>query len=200
MSGTWCVYQHTNTKNGKAYVGITCQKTGKRWNNGKGYLQNKKFSQEINEYGWDSFSHSIIADGLSKSDALSLEKKMIANLSLVENGYNNRVCGGSGAKLSLNKEAQLIRSGFRRSSLPWFDDIAELFDKAEAEGAGSNLCDNINIHCEHIVQIMTKNGNPPGYCDQLWLSQFWYLLSENVKAVGEFERRSLNGTEKTAAY
>ena len=183
----WCVYQHTNTQNGKAYVGITCQPPNKRWNNGKGYLQNKKFSQAIDKYGWNNFSHTIIADGLSKEDALSLEKKLIANLTLVENGYNNRICGGSGAKLALNKEAQLIRNGLRRCShaLPYFKEAAEMFDAAEAAGVGSNLCDNINIHCENIVRIMTKNGNPPGYTDYVWLSLFLYNLCENIKAVNE---------------
>jgi len=197
----WCVYQHTNKQNGKAYVGITCQSPRKRWNGGKGYFQNKKFAEAIKEYGWDNFSHVIIADGLSKDDALSLEKKMIANLSLVENGYNNCVCGGSGAKLSLNDTAQKIRSGLRRAreSAPWLYEWSELFDAAESAGVGSNLCDNLNIHCENITKIMEQGGNPPGFDDYLWLSFFINILCKNAKEIDAIPGGSNYAESKSCA-
>jgi len=85
----YCVYIHTNKINGKKYVGQTCQKVSCRWRNGSGYRANIYFFRSINSYGWDNFSHEIIADGLSLEEANKLETELIQkHNSLYPNGYN----------------------------------------------------------------------------------------------------------------
>lgn len=80
---------HTNLFNGKKYIGITSQMPPeKRWRKGgkgyKGYFRNA-----INKYGWENFSHEIIADNLTFESACALEKKYIEIYnSKAPNGYN----------------------------------------------------------------------------------------------------------------
>lgn len=91
----YCVYIHTNTVNGKRYVGMTCQNVSRRWRNGDGYIKSSHFYRAIQKYGWDAFTHEIVKAGLSKSEACELEKKLIAkhNSTNEEFGYN-RSSGG----------------------------------------------------------------------------------------------------------
>lgn len=60
-----------------------------RWSNGNGYLENKKFFADIQKYGWDSFSHEIVKDGINYSQAKILETKLISEYNSVDEGYNN---------------------------------------------------------------------------------------------------------------
>lgn len=52
------VYIHT-CPNQKRYVGVTIQKTARRWKNGKGYIYNEHFYRAINKYGWDNIQHEV---------------------------------------------------------------------------------------------------------------------------------------------
>jgi len=60
------------------YIGITAQKPEKRWKQGKGYEPNKHFFAAINKYGWPSFRHDILAEGLSREEACAMEIALIA--------------------------------------------------------------------------------------------------------------------------
>lgn len=80
---------HTNLSNRLRYVGMTCKKTEERWNNGDGYAQNKKFYNDINKYGWDNFSHEIIAENLNYLEARKIETSLIQKYNTINNGYNN---------------------------------------------------------------------------------------------------------------
>lgn len=73
------VYEHINRINGKRYVGIThhTDDPNRRWNNGRGYFRNKHFSDAIHKYGWENFDHIILASGLNKQDACTIERMMI---------------------------------------------------------------------------------------------------------------------------
>ena len=87
---TYCVYKHTSP-NGKSYIGITSMKPpSQRWKNGKGYSHNKYFTNAINKYGWDNFTHEIIEDNLTEAEAQNLEKKLIEKYNTFDsdNGYN----------------------------------------------------------------------------------------------------------------
>lgn len=58
------------------YIGITKfeDKPNKRWNNGKGYVDNEHFFNAICKYGWDNFQHEIFAKGLDEVAAKATEK------------------------------------------------------------------------------------------------------------------------------
>lgn len=93
----WCVYKHISPSS-KVYIGITCQKPNERWRSGKGYKNNQYFSRAINKYGWNNFSHIIVAKGLSEDEAKWLEIQLIAAYDSTnpDKGYNISK-GGDGA-------------------------------------------------------------------------------------------------------
>ena len=97
MDKNYCVYMHISPS-GKRYIGLTCQCPETRWANGCGYKGNPYFDKAIKKYGWDSFQHIIIADGLSQEDACDMEKKLIFQYNTIDkdNGYNMTL-GGLGA-------------------------------------------------------------------------------------------------------
>ena len=93
----YTVYRHVNKINGKVYIGITCQKVDDRWKNGKGY-GSQHFSRAIEKYGWNSFTHEIVAENLSKKDACEMERILIKshNATCSEFGYNQTLGGDGG--------------------------------------------------------------------------------------------------------
>lgn len=95
---SYTVYMHISPSN-KRYIGITCKKPEYRWNNGKGYKNNKYFSSAINRYGWNNFQHIIIARGLTKEEAMWLEIELIREWDTInrEVGYNITE-GGEGTR------------------------------------------------------------------------------------------------------
>lgn len=95
----YCLYCHTNKINGKRYFGITSNIPDKRWSNGNGYKSSRHFNYAIQKYGWDSFSHDIVAKGLTKEQACELEKEFISMYRTTEHefGYNISLGGQSGA-------------------------------------------------------------------------------------------------------
>ena len=84
----WCVYKHTSPS-GKSYVGMTIN-TINRWKNGKGYKSQKVFWKAIQKYGWENFSHDIVAIGLSFEEAQQKEISLIKELDSTnpKHGYN----------------------------------------------------------------------------------------------------------------
>lgn len=98
MSNNYVVYMHISPSN-KKYIGLTCQKPEKRWQNGKGYKYNEYFTRAIDKYGWDSFQHLIIAKGLTENEAKWLEIELIRvnDSTNLEKGYNITL-GGEGTR------------------------------------------------------------------------------------------------------
>lgn len=62
----------------KKYIGITKNTPSWRWRNGSGYSRNVAFFRAIKKYGWDTFHHGIIAQGLTQEEAESMEVALIA--------------------------------------------------------------------------------------------------------------------------
>lgn len=87
---SYVVYRHT-APNGKMYVGITKQQPPKlRWLNGRGYINNKYFTNAIIKYGWENFKHEILLSNLTQDEASLAEKLFISYWGLTnpDNGYN----------------------------------------------------------------------------------------------------------------
>lgn len=94
--GNYYLYKHTSPS-GKVYIGITNQKPERRWRtDGRGYRQNEKFTNAIKKYGWDNFSHEIIAEGLELEEAQRKEKELIQKYESYRNGYNKSLGGDYG--------------------------------------------------------------------------------------------------------
>lgn len=73
--------------NGKKYVGV-CQCCEDRWANGRGYGFNKKMYEDIQKYGWDNIEHKILLETTDNELAYKIERILIEELDLVNNGYN----------------------------------------------------------------------------------------------------------------
>lgn len=104
----YSVYIHTNKVNNKRYVGITSQKLESRWKCGTGYKGQKRFYNAIKSYGWDGFTHEVVASGLSKEQAEALEVELISKYKSndLQFGYNIEN-GGHTHKLSLEQRKHL---------------------------------------------------------------------------------------------
>ena len=126
----YCVYIHISPS-GKRYVGQTGKKPEYRWDNGKGYLSKNKngkynqpaFANAILKYGWDNFSHEIIASNLTKKEADNLERTLIKQLDTMnyKYGYNCAEGGSCGAiseetkkKLSEAHKGKVLSEEHRR--------------------------------------------------------------------------------------
>ena len=85
----YTVYVHKNLKNEKYYVGSTSMNPSYRWNNGKGYQNNSKMWNDIQNSDWNKdWVHGILGKFYNKQDALNYEAFLIAMLGSIENGYN----------------------------------------------------------------------------------------------------------------
>lgn len=106
----YIVYRHTNKKNGKVYIGMTCRTMAARWN--EGYRNNPHFHRAIKKYGWDGFDHEIIAENLSKEEAEETERFYIAlhDSTNVEKGYNIALGGNSIGKHSEETKRKMSES------------------------------------------------------------------------------------------
>lgn len=94
----YCVYKHTHLASNRVYIGITCQTVNQRWRNGEGYKKSPYFYNTIKKYGWDSFSHEVLFDNLTKEQAEQLEIELIAEYDSTNElkGFN-LASGGQGA-------------------------------------------------------------------------------------------------------
>lgn len=115
---TYCVYKHTSPC-GKSYIGITSQRPSNRFRNGDGYKHNKYFYRAIQKYGWGNFTHQILINGLSESDALIEEERLIRELGTCNSdlGFNLMTAGGSaGTHSQETKEKIRVAATGRRAS------------------------------------------------------------------------------------
>ena len=107
MGKKFIVYKHTSP-NGKSYIGITSQTTAERWGlNGSRYLkENTHFANAIRKYGWENFSHDILASRMSKKEAITMERSLIAALRTQDKRFGfNLTAGGDGVE-SPSKEVR----------------------------------------------------------------------------------------------
>ena len=106
MENTYCVYCHVSP-DGKRYIGVTKRKPEKRWNYGKGYIDNSYFTRAIEKYGWNAFEHIILCEKLTRAGASNLEKRFIEYYETTNRskGYNLD-CGGLYGDKELSDETK----------------------------------------------------------------------------------------------
>ena len=80
------IYLHT-CPNCKCYVGLS-KNPKQRWNNGKGYKDNKEFYKDINKFGWDNIKHEIVAETYYGWIARKIEKFLITDFKKNGKAYN----------------------------------------------------------------------------------------------------------------
>ena len=138
----YSVYIHT-TPSGKKYIGLTGMPPEKRWDCGRGYLQNSHFFNAILKYGWINIQHEIIYDNLTQEEAKEKEIELIAKYDTTNRRYGYNISrGGDTGSETLEKIIYMYNKdtgGFIRS-----------FKSAnEAERwLGKPRCNQIGKHCK----------------------------------------------------
>jgi group I intron endonuclease len=90
----YVIYKHTSPS-GKSYIGQTKQ-YDKRCKEHQTSTGCRALSAAIKKYGWDTFSHEILIEGLSVDDANHWEAVFILEHNTVApNGYNLRTGGAN---------------------------------------------------------------------------------------------------------
>lgn len=130
----YIVYKHTNKINGKVYIGITHYKDPNiRWNKGKNYKCSTKFYNAILKYGWNMFDHEILFAGLSREEACSIERALIAKYKREGISYN--IAEGGEGSSSVSKETReklsKVLKGKKKKNPEAYKKAAE---KRKAEG------------------------------------------------------------------
>lgn len=103
----YVVYCHL-FPNKKRYIGITSQLPEYRWNNGEGYSSQVLVYRAIKRYGWENIQHLILAEDLTKQEAIELEKFYISKYNTLDKkcGYNLTAGGEGGCKYSPSAETR----------------------------------------------------------------------------------------------
>ena len=84
----YLLYKHTSPS-GKSYIGITSNYSHRCYAHQHNKSRCPAFFAAIQKYGWDNFTHDILASGLTKADACVMEQQTIIQYnSLAPNGYN----------------------------------------------------------------------------------------------------------------
>ena len=96
IGDNYCVYIHRNIINNKAYIGITAygDDPNRRWQNGKGYIQQRLFWNAIQKYGWDNFEHIIWSKNLTENEAKAWEIRLIALFNTTNSNYGYNISPG----------------------------------------------------------------------------------------------------------
>lgn len=114
------VYKHTSPV-GKVYIGITSKAPRERWQNGRGYWNNKHFYRAIKKYGWNNFEHEILYEGLTEGQANIIEQMQIASYDSANprKGYNISLGGGAMTGRKHTEEARRKMSETAKGRKVW---------------------------------------------------------------------------------
>ncbi len=100
----YTVYKHTSPE-GKSYIGLTSQPPNNRFRNGDGYKFSDALYSDIQKFGWDSFTHDLLYEGLTREEGKKKEQEMIIlyETKNPEKGYNCRKGGDAMSDESIEK-------------------------------------------------------------------------------------------------
>lgn len=159
----WKVYVHTNKYNGKRYVGITSLDTSERWRDGKGYSK-QVFGKAVSKYGWNGFTHEVLFDNLSSTEANNIEQELISKWNTRDSRFGyNVTCGGGGIngfkftdesrkKMSESAKHRNICYANRKKHPPISDETRAKMSK---NNSGAN---NPNFGKKHTEESLRKMG------------------------------------------
>lgn len=105
MQKEYTIYLHKNKVNGKVYIGQTCQKPEKRWDNGHGYETSPRFFNAILKYGWNNFEHIILYTKLTLEQANFYEEQLIKQYNSTDERYGYNITSG-GRNFSHSEETK----------------------------------------------------------------------------------------------
>lgn len=101
-SETYTLYRHVSPE-GKTYIGITSRPLWVRWQKGgSAYRKNPYFAEDIRRFGWDSFKHESLKEGLTQEEAEALEVEYIEKGRTYEreHGYNIKIGTAYGGRFT----------------------------------------------------------------------------------------------------
>ena len=101
----YTVYKHTSPS-GKVYIGITSHKPEKRWDNGKGYRTCPRMARAVAKYGWANFTHEILAEGLTKDEAETMEVRLITEYQSNNGDFGYNTDNGGSAQGRASEETR----------------------------------------------------------------------------------------------
>lgn len=101
----YVVYKHTDPE-GLVYIGITQKLPRKRFDYGRGYKHNRRFNEAIERIGWDNFKHDILAEGLTREEAETLEAQYIAEYRSTDPAFGYNVKTGGTYGKGITEEAR----------------------------------------------------------------------------------------------
>lgn len=157
MENCWCVYCHISPS-GKRYIGVTSKKPEKRWNYGYGYHGNSHFERAIRKYGWDSFQHIIMLEGLTMEEASEMEIALIQKYDSTnkEKGYNISLGGINEGQVFSQETKDKISKAKRGKPCPqWQKEHLAVLNKGKIP---ANL-DDIHKKNQKPVDQLDADGN-----------------------------------------
>lgn len=106
----WSVYRHISPS-GKSYIGMA-KDIKHRWRGGgNGYKGSNRIWYAIQKYGWDNFTHEIVATDLTRQEACDMEVDLIKTYNTMDPDYGyNLTSGGEHFVFSPESLEKLSRS------------------------------------------------------------------------------------------
>ena len=204
----YTLYMHTNSVNGKHYIGITRQQLKYRWrSDGSGYYKSPHFYRAILKYGWENFVHTILAENLTKQEAIDMETEYIKKHNTQDKRYGyNMTAGGEGTseytipKESVERRAAMMRgipkSAEQRRKIsesnmgkhPSEEKLEKLRISHLGHASTKNQMEALRIGWEYgkkPVYSIDENGNRTDYCSTSEAARVLNFkhLSKNFKRI-----------------
>ena len=152
----YVVYKHT-CPNGKIYIGITSQKLNQRWRKGKGYSKNILFNRAINKYGWESITHEILYENLTKEEAEQKEIELIVlyKSNNPKHGYNIDNGGNTVGKLSEATKQKISEANKGRHKPPFTEEHCRKIGEAKKGSKRPDLSERNKLDSIPVVCLDT---------------------------------------------
>lgn len=155
------VYKHTSPSK-KTYIGITKERPERRWRNGRGYYQQKVFTNAINKYGWDNFKHEILYNNLTKEEAEQKEIELIAYYKSNQSEYGYNVDNGGNCVGKVSEHTKNIQR--EATKLLWQDEdyrhsVVSKIRRKKVICLNNGILYNSIVECSRSLKLDSSNIN-----------------------------------------